>query len=444
MKSIGIDIGTTTLSFAITDNDTLAVIRKCTIAGNSFIQTENSWEKIQDTDVILSRIQPVLNKIINSYNDISGIGITSQMHGIVYTDSDGHAVSPLYTWQDERGSLPEFGGRSICRILSEDIGINAAPGYGLATHLYNVRKGLVPAGAASFCTIGDYLGMILAERKTPLVHISQAAGMGMFDIKKLKFMCEKVSDAGIDPSFLPEVTKNFSVLGTFKGIPVCVSIGDNQASFLGTVTDEDTVLVNVGTGSQVSVMTRQYIEIPEIETRPLTDSTYLLVGAAVCGGAAFAALERFFRTYASAAGAPDVAQYDVMKKLLELQTEKDDIWKVRTTFAGTRTDPEASGSITGIRTDNFHPASMIRGVLDGMAEELYELYHLIETDTEESKTTLIASGNAVRKNRAFQQILEERFHMPLTIGQNEEEAAYGASLCALLATGQLPKRQLPL
>lgn len=99
MKSIGIDIGTTTLSFAITDNDTLAVIRKCTIAGNSFIQTENSWEKIQDTDVILSRIQPVLNKIINSYNDISGIGITSQMHGIVYTDSDGHAVSPLYTWQ---------------------------------------------------------------------------------------------------------------------------------------------------------------------------------------------------------------------------------------------------------------------------------------------------------------------------------------------------------
>ena len=145
MKSIGIDIGTTTLSFAITDNDTLAVIRKCTIAGNSFIQTENSWEKIQDTDVILSRIQPVLNKIINSYNDISGIGITSQMHGIVYTDSDGHAISPLYTWQDERGSLPEFGGRSICRILSEDIGINAAPGYGLATQLYNVRKGLVPA-----------------------------------------------------------------------------------------------------------------------------------------------------------------------------------------------------------------------------------------------------------------------------------------------------------
>ena len=36
MKSIGIDIGTTTISFVITDNDTLTVLQKYTIAGNSF------------------------------------------------------------------------------------------------------------------------------------------------------------------------------------------------------------------------------------------------------------------------------------------------------------------------------------------------------------------------------------------------------------------------
>ena len=28
------------------------------------------------------------------------------MHGILYVDADGNAVSPLYTWQDARGSLP--------------------------------------------------------------------------------------------------------------------------------------------------------------------------------------------------------------------------------------------------------------------------------------------------------------------------------------------------
>ena len=97
------------------------------------------------------------------------------------------------------------------------------------------------------------------------------------------------------------------------------------------------------------------------------------------------------------------------------------------------------------RPDKFpDPAAMIRGVLNGMAEELYELYELIETGTGRHMAKLTASGNAVRQNRAFQQILEERFHMPLTIVQNEEEAAYGASLCALSALGHLSKRQLPV
>ena len=94
----------------------------------------------------LIRIQPVLNKIINSYNDISRHRDhePDAWHRLHRPPMDMPSVRSI-PGRDERGSLPEFGGRSICRILSEDIGINAAPGYGLATHLYNVRKGLVPA-----------------------------------------------------------------------------------------------------------------------------------------------------------------------------------------------------------------------------------------------------------------------------------------------------------
>ena len=44
MKSIGIDIGTTTLSFTVTEGDTLAVIQNYTIANDSFIQTGNPWK----------------------------------------------------------------------------------------------------------------------------------------------------------------------------------------------------------------------------------------------------------------------------------------------------------------------------------------------------------------------------------------------------------------
>ena len=40
------------------------------------------------------------------YPDIERIGVTGQMHGILYLDGEGNAVSPLYTWQDARGDAP--------------------------------------------------------------------------------------------------------------------------------------------------------------------------------------------------------------------------------------------------------------------------------------------------------------------------------------------------
>ena len=39
----------------------------------------------------------------------------------------------------------------------------------------------------------------------------------------------------MDASQLPEVTDEFRMLGQYKGIPVTVALGDNQASFLGSV-----------------------------------------------------------------------------------------------------------------------------------------------------------------------------------------------------------------
>ena len=439
MKYIGIDIGTTTISIVVVDEQGYIPEKKYTLANGSFLPTVHPWERPQDVRIILSKVNHVLDEIMDNYNDISAIGLTGQMHGIVYTDENGSAVSPLYTWQDGRGSQPDFEGRSICSILAEDFGVKVPPGYGMATHLYNVRKGLVPAAAVSFCTIADYIGMALTGRTYPLVHISQAAGMGMYDHEKHAFIHDIIEKNGADPALLPQITTKIEQLGLYRGIPVIVSLGDNQASFLGTVRDGvGTVLVNVGTGSQISVLSDLYYELPGIEARPLTKNLYLLVGAALCGGAAYAALEQFFREYAVAAGAPDMPQYDVMKQILERQPNPEEAWKVRTTFLGTRENPDETGSISGIRMAGFHPASMIRGVLNGMAEELYNLYRTIESGAGITKNKLLASGNGVRKNVFLQGMLQKCFDMPLEVGQGEEEAAVGAAISAAAAAGQIP------
>lgn len=438
MKSVGIDLGTTTISLNVVDSSELEVWQKETLSNGSFQKTPNFWERIQDADLIVEKARAVLEKLLEEWGDICSIGLTGQMHGIVYVDQDGKAVSPLYTWQDGRGDLPIFEGKSLCDLLREDHGINAASGYGVVTHLYNLKMGLVPTKAVTFCTIADYLGMALTGRKRPLLHVSQGASLGLFDGESQKFREDVALEWGMDLSFFPEITQDLRVLGSFHGIPVCVSLGDNQASFLGSVRQApETILVNVGTGGQISTFSKERFEAPGIEARPFLKGSFLLVGATLCGGDAYAALESFFREYAVAAGAPDVPQYPVMKNFLEGQGDSKQSWQVRTTFAGTREKPQGSGSIRGIRRENFHPASMIRGVLEGIAEELYELYRKMREEPGMSRSMLVASGNGVRQNPILRQILEERFQMPLQVLANEEEAAFGAAISALGTIGQL-------
>ena len=72
--------------------------------------------------------------------------------------------------------------------MRDKTGISAASGYGLITHLYNLRNGLVPRDAVSLCTVADYLGMVLTGRKYPLVHVSNAASLGFLTSEKEHFI----------------------------------------------------------------------------------------------------------------------------------------------------------------------------------------------------------------------------------------------------------------
>lgn len=435
MHTIGIDIGTTTISLILVSHPELTMQRVVTLPNDAFLSTGRPWERIQDVSAIVSRATEALKEMVAEESDIAAIGLTGQMHGILYVDKTGAAVSPLYTWQDGRGNLPDFEkGKSVCDFLSGQYGVRAASGYGLVTHLYNVKKSLVPAGAASLCTIADYLGMALTGRRSPLLHASQAASLGLYDCGTKDFLRDILEENGVPASFLPPVLYESAPMGRFCGIPVHVSIGDNQASFLGSVGNRhNCLLVNIGTGSQISLLSDTCFQGKGIEVRPFTADSYLLVGAALCGGRAFAALERFFRTYAVAAGAKDQPQYEIMKTLLEQARQSGETMdlQVRTTFSGTRENPADAGSISGIRLDNFHPAALVEGVLKGMAQELYELYRVIENGTGIRAETLFASGNGVRRNPALRDILQNRFGMALRVVEHEEEAALGAAISPL-------------
>lgn len=367
MKSIGIDLGTTSISVNVVSFPGLTVWGKETLETGGFLESPHSWERAQDPKSVLFRVRQVLDSLLDQCPDVAAIGLTGQMHGILYVDGEGNALSPLYTWQDGRGGLPLSQGKSACQLLGEK-GARCAPGYGMGTHLYNLKMGLVPPEAQSFCTLADWLGVALTGRERPLLHQSQAAALGLYDSASRSFQEEIARSVGMNPALFPSVTGELSLLGEYRGVPVSVSLGDNQASFLGSVRRaRQTLLVNVGTGAQISLYAERPFQAPGAESRPFLGSSCLLVGSTLCGGAAYAALEGFFREYAVAAGAPDQPQYDVMARLLAEAPGRP--WQVCTAFSGTREDPSASGSVQGLRRENLHPASFIAGVIYGMAQE---------------------------------------------------------------------------
>ena len=100
MKSVGIDIGTTSVSAVVMNNRTGGIERSWTIPNPGFLTSGRAWERLQDADAIVRTTRRLLDEILDGEPDVRVIGLTGQMHGIVYLDRAGRAVSPLMTWQD--------------------------------------------------------------------------------------------------------------------------------------------------------------------------------------------------------------------------------------------------------------------------------------------------------------------------------------------------------
>lgn len=274
----------------------------------------------------------------------------------------------------------------------------------------------------------------LCENTIPVIGLDMAASWGCFDLQRQEFLYEALKHAGVDTSYLPEVRKGHFLIGkTRDGVPVMGSIGDNQASLFDSVRDlEDTVLLNVGTGSQISFVSEEFVECGgSVELRPCTESSYILVGASLCGGRAYAMLEQFYREVSGTDSGAKM--YSRMQEQAEDFLEKygkEAVWKVDTAFSGTRSDPSRRGMITGIGVENFHPGALTAGVICGILDELHEQYEQMCKLTGKKTTRLAGSGNGIRRNPLMRKLAEEMFGMPMYVSEYEEEAACGAALCA--------------
>lgn len=410
MLALGIDIGTTKIAAVTVDTVTGEVIIRGQVSTPA-LPSSFVGEHIQDARAILEIVKKMIDENIGA---VDAVGISGQMHGIVYLDEKGEIVSPLYTWQDTRG-------KSYADALETKVG------YGHATHAYNAENHLVPHVAHGYATIADAVCAAMCGMPSPVVHASNAASLGCFNIDQNRFTTL------LKEKYPYEIESGYRIAGEYHNIPVAVGIGDNQASFLGSGCRKDELLINVGTGSQISMLSDHVVNNGMIETRPGFDGRYLLVGAALCGGSAYAMLHDFFCCVVEMA--IGTRPNDLYAAMAKYQTDAADAsLRFDNSFCGTRQNPSRRGSISGIGRDNFTPQQFCIGLLEGIIGELAELYSAIGQPTH----SLVGAGNALRKNPLLQRLCEKRFGAPLYLPAYGEEAAVGAALYALISTGTLP------
>ena len=95
MGVMGIDLGTTTISIVMMDADSGAILGSRTVAHHGFLDGHIPESKIQDPNRMYEVVKLAAAELTKEFGAPECIGLTGQMHGMLYVDHQGEAVSPL-------------------------------------------------------------------------------------------------------------------------------------------------------------------------------------------------------------------------------------------------------------------------------------------------------------------------------------------------------------
>ncbi len=434
MNLIGLDIGTTSIC-GVLYSKTLHKSMKVSTRKNELLNC-SAGEYQQDPTTILEKVISIVDELISySSEDIVAMSLSSQMHGVLYVDEQGDAVSPLYTWQNQMG-LRLVEKQTLECYLSNILGYPVYTGYGITTHYCLYLENRIPKKAKTFCSIGDFVCMKLAANQIPITDITLANSMGICNLKTCK-RAESLNKLGDDVTkYIPEISSSIKKLGFYKDIAVYQALGDNQASFIGSVKDkEESVLLNYGTSGQISFYNKYYNEYQGFELRPLgVDEGFINAAFSLCGGNSYKVLSSFFEKIVSLY--TDTNEINIMKEMdnMDLDLSIKDI-ECMPFFLGQRGIDSNNAYFSNITEANFTPQNIVKSLVQGMANELYFYYKNLPKDKKDSINYIIGSGNGIRKNLHLQKAVELIYEKPLHLFNLHEESCLGAIIHAAKGAG---------
>ena len=251
---IGIDLGTSSCKGVITDK-----------LGNVYASHSVRYKvscprpgfSEQDPSDWLSAAVKILSVLSSGREDeVRGISIAGQMHGLVMLDENDEVIRPAILWNDGRSEKQTRYLNSLKETF-EETGNIAFPGFTAPKILWvrenepdNFRR------CRKICLPKDYLAYMLTGVFS--TDYSDASGMLLLDVENKKWSSKMCDICGISVKMLPDLYESYQITGKVKDVfglrnaYMCAGAGDNAASAIGTGTvSEGDCSISLGTSGTV-------------------------------------------------------------------------------------------------------------------------------------------------------------------------------------------------
>ncbi len=391
----------------------------------------------------VNSITQVLRETGVSGEDVQGVGLTGQMHGLTLLDKDGNILRPAILWNDQRtaAQCDEIRARLGKERLIAITGNNALTGFTAPKILWvQENEPEIYAQVRNILLPKDYVRYRLTDRFG--IDCADAAGTILMDIKQRNWSSEVLDALNIPAEWLPQIFEGPEITGRVTeeaarltglkaGTPVIAGGGDQAAGAVGAgAVQPGIVSLALGTSGVVFAGTGEpYIE-PEGRLHAFCHSVpgrWHLMGVMLSAAGSL----RWFRDTV----APGKSFDELLAPAEQVAPGSDGLLYLPY-LTGERTphpDPLARGAFAGLTIRHGLP-HMTRAVLEGVAYGLRDSFELIKQSGLENIRQVRVSGGGAR-SLLWRQILADVFDAELVTVNSTEGAAYGAALLAGVGTG---------
>jgi xylulokinase len=388
-------------------------------------------------------IRGVLAKAGASGDDVRGVGMSGQMHGLVILGGDNAVIRPALIWCDQR-SQPQvdfINAKLGKEKVLEHIANPMLTGFTLPKLLWirdhepqyfdRVRKMLLPKDYVRFTLTGEFAS-----------EVSDASGTAVFDVVHRRWSFEMMDGLGLDRGILPVCCESADIssaisaqaaalTGLKAGTQVVGGGGDQAASAVGNgIVEPGVVSCTLGTSGVVFAHMEKVAYDPQGRVHTFCHAVrdkWHVMGVTQGAGLSLQWLRNQLApgaTYdaltAEAATAPAGSQGLFWLPYL----------------MGERTphlDAQARGGWIGL-TAKHTRADLIRSVIEGVSYSQKDGLDVVE-QLGVAVSSVRASGGGAR-SLFWRQILADVFGKRVARLETQEGSAYGAALLAMVGTGE--------